>query len=90
MLQTENRRPVNQNELCYLTITEAAAGLRQKEYSPVELTGALLKRIESIDDKLHCFITLTAELALRQAKQAEQELRSGKDRGPLHGIPVAL
>jgi len=81
---------VSQNELCYLTITEAAAGLRRKEYSPVELTGALLKRIESLDDKLHCFITLTAELALRQAKQAEQELRSGKDRGPLHGIPIAL
>jgi aspartyl-tRNA(Asn)/glutamyl-tRNA(Gln) amidotransferase subunit A len=90
MLQTGNRRPVNQNELCYLTITEAAAGFRRKEYSPVELTGALLKRIESIDDKLHCFITLTAELALRQAKQAQQELRSGKDRGPLHGIPIAV
>ena len=78
------------NELCYLTIVEAAAGLRRKEFSPRELTEALLKRIESIDGKLHCFITLTADLALRQAKQAEQELRSSKDRGPLHGIPIAL
>jgi len=59
---------MNQNELCYLTIIEAAAGLRRKEYSPVELTHDLLKRIESIDAKLHCFITLTADLALRQAK----------------------
>jgi aspartyl-tRNA(Asn)/glutamyl-tRNA(Gln) amidotransferase subunit A len=81
---------VNRNELCYLTITEAAAGLRRKEYSPVELTEALLQRIETIDGKLHCFITLTADLALHQAKQAEQELRSGKDRGPLHGIPIVL
>ena len=81
---------MNQNELCYLTIIEAAAGLRRKEFSTIELTEALLKRIESIDDKLHCFITLTADLALRQAKQAEQELRSGKDRGLLHGIPIAL
>jgi aspartyl-tRNA(Asn)/glutamyl-tRNA(Gln) amidotransferase subunit A len=81
---------VNRNELCYLTITEAAAGLRRKEYSPVELTEALLQRIETIDAKLHCFITLTTDLALRQAKQAEFELRSGKDRGPLHGIPIAL
>jgi aspartyl-tRNA(Asn)/glutamyl-tRNA(Gln) amidotransferase subunit A len=81
---------MNQNELCYLTILEAAAGLRRKEFSTIELTEALLKRIESVDDKLHCFITLTADLALQQAKQAEQELRSGKDRGRLHGIPIAL
>jgi aspartyl-tRNA(Asn)/glutamyl-tRNA(Gln) amidotransferase subunit A len=81
---------MNPNELCYLTIIEVAAGLRRREYSPVDLTEALLKRIESIDDKLHCFITLTADLALGQAKQADQELRSGKDRGPLHGIPIAL
>jgi aspartyl-tRNA(Asn)/glutamyl-tRNA(Gln) amidotransferase subunit A len=77
-------------ELCYLTIPEAAAGLRRKEFSPVELTEALLQRIESVDDKLHCFITLTAAMALRQAQQAEQELHSGKDRGILHGIPIAL
>ena len=78
------------NELCYQTIVEAAAGLRRKDLSPHELTEAALKRIESIDDKLHCFITLTADLALRQAEQAEQDLRSGQDRGPLHGIPIAL
>jgi aspartyl-tRNA(Asn)/glutamyl-tRNA(Gln) amidotransferase subunit A len=78
------------NELCYLTIVEAAAGLRRKEFSPRELTEAVLKRIDAIDGKLHCFITLTSDLALDQAKQAEQELRSGKDRGPLHGIPIAL
>lgn len=78
------------NELCYLTIVEAAADLRRKEFSPRELTEAALKRIEAIDGKLHCFITLTADRALRQAKQAEQELGSGNDRGPLHGIPIAL
>ena len=78
------------NELCYLTLAEAAAGLRRKEFSPYELTEASLRRIESIDDRLHCFITLTADLALRQAQQAEQELQSGQSRGPLHGIPIAL
>jgi aspartyl-tRNA(Asn)/glutamyl-tRNA(Gln) amidotransferase subunit A len=78
------------NELCYLTIVEAAADLRRKEFSPRELTEAALKRIEAIDGKLHCFITLTADRALHQAKQAELELGSGKDRGPLHGIPIAL
>jgi aspartyl-tRNA(Asn)/glutamyl-tRNA(Gln) amidotransferase subunit A len=81
---------MNDNELCYLTIAEAAAGLRRKEISPVEITEACLQRIHALDGKLHSFITLTADLALAQAKQAERELQSGKDRGPLHGIPIAL
>jgi len=78
------------DDLSYLTISEAAAGLRRKEFSPLELTQACLARIEAINGKLHSFITLTVELALRQAEQAEEELRSGNDRGPLHGIPIAL
>jgi aspartyl-tRNA(Asn)/glutamyl-tRNA(Gln) amidotransferase subunit A len=77
-------------ELAYLTITQAAAGIRRKEFSSIDLTEACLKRIEALDAKLHSFITLTADLALRQAKQPEQELRSDQDRGPLHGIPIAL
>ena len=76
------------NELCYLTIVEAAADLRRKEFSPRELTEAALKRIEAINGKLHCFITLTADRALHQAKQAEQELGSGKDRGRCTGFPL--
>ena len=77
-------------ELCYLTIAEAAAGIRRREYSPVDLTQACLERIQAIDGRLHSFITVTAELALEQARQSEKELASGRDRGPLHGIPVAL
>ncbi len=78
------------SELGYLSIAEAAAGLRDKKFSPVELTSACLQRIDAADGKLHCFITLTADLALQQARRAEQELCSGNDRGALHGIPVAL
>ena len=78
------------NDFCYLTITEAAAGLRRKEFSPLDLTRACLERIEAVDGELHSFITVTADVALKQAKQAEQELLSDKDRGPLHGIPIAL
>ena len=78
------------DDLCYLTISEAAAGLRRKEISPLELTKACFARIEAIDGKLHSFITLTADLALKQAREAEKELQSGTDRGPLHGIPIGL
>jgi aspartyl-tRNA(Asn)/glutamyl-tRNA(Gln) amidotransferase subunit A len=77
-------------ELYYLSITEAARGLRRKEFSPVDLAQDCLERIESIDHKLHSFITVTADLALEQARKAEQELRTGADKGPLHGIPIAL
>jgi aspartyl-tRNA(Asn)/glutamyl-tRNA(Gln) amidotransferase subunit A len=77
-------------DLCYLSISEAAAGIRQKDFSSVELTKACLERINAIDAKLHSFITVIADLALQQADQADVELRSGKDRGPLHGLPIAL
>ncbi|MGH7874233.1 MAG: amidase, partial [Candidatus Binatia bacterium] len=78
------------DQLSYLTITEAAAGLRHGEFSPADLTEACLRRIEVLDQKLHSFISVTADLARAQAGEAEQEIRSGKDRGPLHGIPIAL
>jgi aspartyl-tRNA(Asn)/glutamyl-tRNA(Gln) amidotransferase subunit A len=77
-------------ELAYLSITEASRGLRRKQFSPVELAQACLKRIESIDGKLHSFITVTADLALEQARKAEHELLAGTAKGPLHGIPIAL
>lgn len=78
------------DELAYLSIAEAGTRLRRREFSPLELTDACLNRIEAIDGKLHCFITLTADLALQRARQVEKEIRSGTDRGPLHGIPIAL
>jgi aspartyl-tRNA(Asn)/glutamyl-tRNA(Gln) amidotransferase subunit A len=81
---------MGKSDLCYLTITEAAVGLRRKEFSSVDLTLACLEKIEALDGKLHSFITLIADRALEQAAQVEQELLAGNDRGPLHGIPIAL
>ena len=69
---------VKSNDLCYLTIAEASAGLRRKDYSPVDLTEACLERIEALDGKLHSFITITAESARAQARQAEQEFASAQ------------
>ena len=71
-------------ELCYQTIADLAPRLRSKELSPVELTRAYLDRIESLDSKVNCFVTVTRELALSQARAAEEEISSGTYRGSLH------
>jgi aspartyl-tRNA(Asn)/glutamyl-tRNA(Gln) amidotransferase subunit A len=81
---------MSSNDLCFLTISEAASGLRRRDFSCMELTDACLGRIDAIDDRLHSFITVTHELARARARQADQELRAGTDRGPLHGIPIGL
>ncbi len=73
-----------------LTLAEAAALIRGKKLSPVELTEALLARIKEFDPVLNAFITITEEKALGQAQAAEQEISSGNYKGPLHGIPIGL
>jgi Asp-tRNA(Asn)/Glu-tRNA(Gln) amidotransferase A subunit family amidase len=78
------------DELCFLSVAEAARGLRSRSLSPVELTEAYLDRIAAIDGQLNAYITVTADLARRQARAAESELASGDWRGPLHGIPFGL
>ncbi len=77
-------------ELCTRTLTEAAELIRKREISPVELTQAMLDRISALDSKLHSYITVTSDLALRQAHLAEQEINKGDYRGPLHGTPIAV
>ena len=81
-------------ELAFASIAQIAALFRKRKMSPVELTTFMLQRIEQLNPKLNAYITVCAEQALAQAKQAESELlgRRGKkrDRGPLHGIPISL
>lgn len=73
-----------------LTLTEAAEQVRTRRISPVELTRECLERIERLNPLLNAFITVTADLALQQARRAESEIMAGKWRGPLHGVPVAI
>ena len=75
--------------LYYLTIAEASALIRRHELSPVELTRAFLERIETLNDRLGAYVTVTAESALKDARAAESAIVQGEYRGPLHGIPVA-
>jgi len=78
------------DHLTSLTISEAAKLLAGREISPVMLVQAHLERIEQINPRLNAYITLTSELALKQAQQAEQEIQRGEYKGALHGIPLAL
>ncbi|HEX3757185.1 MAG TPA: amidase [Kofleriaceae bacterium] len=73
-----------------LTLTELAAAYRARQLSPVDATRACLDRIARVDPEIHAFITVTGELALDQARAAADELARGHDRGPLHGVPIAL
>ena len=76
------------DEIFYATIRELGARYRKREISPVEVTRALLARIEKLDPLLHAFVTLTADRALEDARTAEAAIRRG-DENPLLGIPVA-
>lgn len=77
-------------ELTRLTLVEAMAMVRRKTVSPVELVQAFVARIERLNPALNAFITVTAEQALQQAREAEAEIQKGHWRGPLHGMPLAL
>jgi aspartyl-tRNA(Asn)/glutamyl-tRNA(Gln) amidotransferase subunit A len=72
-------------ELCFLTVAEASRLIKARKLSPVELTDAYLKRIETLESQLNAFITVTADLARRQAKAAEREIARRQYRGPMQG-----
>src|SRR5467141_3772597 len=87
---------MNDTDLAFASVEEIGRLFRKRKLSPIELTKLMLARIERLNPKLNAYITVTAELALAQAKKAESELfaprgRKGHhDRGPLHGIPISL
>jgi aspartyl-tRNA(Asn)/glutamyl-tRNA(Gln) amidotransferase subunit A len=78
------------DELHFMTIAQAAELIRTRKLSPVEFAQAHLKRIAELDAQLNAYITVTTDLALQQARHAEQEIARGNYRGPLHGIPFGL
>ena len=74
----------------YKTISELAPLVESGEISPVELTQSQLARIEQLDGRLKAYATVTADLAMEQARQVEKEIGEGYYRGKLHGIPIAV
>ena len=76
-------------DILYLPLRELGKHLREKKFSPVELTESYLGRSERLNSQLSAYVTITRELALEQARAAEKEITAGHYRGPLHGIPYA-
>jgi Asp-tRNA(Asn)/Glu-tRNA(Gln) amidotransferase A subunit family amidase len=83
----ERPLPARDSEIAFATVAQLSRWLETRQLSSVRLTQIYLKRLERFDPKLKCVITLTSELALKQAKAADAEIAAGKYRGPLHGIP---
>jgi Asp-tRNA(Asn)/Glu-tRNA(Gln) amidotransferase A subunit family amidase len=79
--------PEREEDIAFSPVTHLAHWIETRNLTCERLTNIYLKRLEQFDPKLHCVITLTRDLALKQARQADAEIAAGKYRGPLHGIP---
>ena len=78
--------PSNDAAIAFAPVTQLSHWIEQRKLTSARLTQIYLHRIEQFDPKLRCVITLTRDLALAQAKKADQEIAAGKYRGPLHEI----
>ena len=79
--------PSRDEDIAFASVTQLSRWIEQRKISSERLTQLYLGRLERFNPKLRCVITLTRELALEQAKKADEEIAAGKYRGPLHGIP---
>jgi Asp-tRNA(Asn)/Glu-tRNA(Gln) amidotransferase A subunit family amidase len=77
-------------ELCYMPAIELAAAIRARRLSPVEVTTAVLRRIEQVNPKINAYCTLVADAALSDARAAEAAVMQGGVVGPLHGVPISF
>src|SRR2546427_6105087 len=78
------------NDLAFLSLTELSELIRSRKVSPVEVTRNILERIEKLQPALNAYITVTRDVAMKSAQEAESEIQKKKWRGPLHGVPVAV
>ena len=89
-IPTNTELPENRNDLAYYSISTLASLVQQKKISSVELTKFFISRLKKYGDTLECVVTITEELALKQAQKADEEIAKGIYRGPLHGIPYGV
>jgi len=81
------RRPANLEDVAFWPITQLSQLIRTRQVTSLELTEMYLARLHRYNEKLNCVVTFLDDLARSQAKQADAEIKAGRHRGPLHGIP---
>ena len=79
--------PANDEDIAFASVTRLSRWIETRKLSSQRLTNLYVARLQRFNPKLRCVITVTRELAIAQAKQADEEIAAGKYRGPLHGIP---
>ncbi len=84
------QRPPRLEDVAFWPVTSLSELVRSRQATSVELTEMYLARAKRYNPKLKCFVTITDDLALREARRADQEIAAGKYRGPLHGIPYGI
>lgn len=88
--RADMQMPKNKNDLAFYSIPQLAGLIRTKKITSVELTKFFIDRLKRWGDTLECVISLTEDTAMAQAKRADEEIKNGKYRGVLHGIPYGL
>lgn len=83
----EDRLPTNDQDIAFAPVTRLSRWIEMRQLTSERLTHIYLDRLERFNPKLRCVITLTRDLALSQAHEADREIAAGRYRGPLHGIP---
>jgi Asp-tRNA(Asn)/Glu-tRNA(Gln) amidotransferase A subunit family amidase len=79
--------PPKDEDIAFAPVTQLSRWIEKRQLTSDRLTRIYLERLERFNPQLRCVITITRDLALQQAKQADEEISQGKYRGPLHGIP---
>jgi Asp-tRNA(Asn)/Glu-tRNA(Gln) amidotransferase A subunit family amidase len=82
--------PVNKEELAFYSIPQLASLIKNKKITSVDLTKFFINRLKKFGDTLHCVISITEDIAMKEAAEADKEILAGNYRGLLHGIPYGL
>ena len=81
---------MSQESLHYKTLSDVGARIAAGDLDSVEVTGAILERIDALEPKLHSYITVLADQAMQRAAAMDAQRNQGKQLGPLHGVPIAV
>jgi hypothetical protein len=84
------KKPAQLKDLAFYSVGQLGYLLKTRQVTSLELTQLFIQRIQEFGPQLQCVISITEDLAIQQAKKADQEIKQGKYKGPLHGIPYGL